>query len=273
MVNRILVVDNNCLDRLESESARRRLRANLRATGRTFWPTATNALEALKSRDPQTRTRLLGTLDELAEDNLAITLPGEGLRRVAMAVHERSEKIDWSEPSVTRLFRHPESVTDEEAAGARDHLLEEERRFNKVHERAKRELRPAIKAEGGSRRWTEPAQFVEDFWSGADNIGPYIEALWDEWGLPKPAPIEQLLHHDAWRLYFDGWGASVYARQVAHPQKKIVQISDLSQLTYLGPARSRLLASDDKEFRELANHILRGRYPQAEVVPLDALLR
>jgi hypothetical protein len=48
-----------------------------------------------------------------------------------MAVHERAEKI---EPGVTRLFRYPESATDEEVAGARDHLTEEECRFNDAKE-------------------------------------------------------------------------------------------------------------------------------------------
>ena len=118
----ILILDNNCLDRLEDAEKRARLAANLRATGRDIWPTAANVLEALKSRDAAVRTRLLLTLSELAQDRLPLTLPGEVLRRLAGAFGTVA-KIDWCEPKLSRFFRYPGSVTEEDSRWAREQKL------------------------------------------------------------------------------------------------------------------------------------------------------
>src|SRR5690606_13397626 len=101
---------------------------------------------------------------------------------------------------------------------------------------------------------------------------PYLEHLWRAWGLPGDPPVEELLNYQAFRLFFDGWGAATFARTVEHPQRGIVQSSDLTQLVYLGAAADRVLVTDDREFRDLGNAVLRGRYSLAELVPFDAMV-
>lgn len=267
----LLLLDTSCLPRLQSPFLRTRFRGNLRATGKEFWPNALNVLEVIKSRDRETRTRLLTTLAELAGTSHALTLPTEGLRRICEALAHEKPTIDWSEPRLTRLFRDPDSVTDEEAAAVRAHLLGQEDRFNRVHEKARTVLRPAVRGEGSGRKWASAAQFLNDAWP-RENLSPYVTRLWELWGFPAPAPVEQVLSHEAWQLFFDAWGATMYARSVAHPQPALVQFSDLQQLVYFGSATTRMLVTQDHGFRNLANSMLRGRYNLARVVPLDDLL-
>ena len=241
-------------------------------TGREYWPTAVNVLEAAQTSDPGLRARLLNTIHELAEDNHALTLPGEALRRIAQAIAAEDRDVDWSEPGVTKLFRNPASITDLEIQAIRAAIAAEEENFNAVHEEARIKLKPHIKDAGGMKRWRTPASYIEEFWTSQENIGPYIQALWTSWGLVGDAPLDRLLMQDTWRLYFDGWGAANYARAVEHPQRGKVQYSDLTQLSYLGPFYDRVLVTEDKEFRDLGNAILRGRYGLAEIVSFDMLV-
>jgi hypothetical protein len=272
-VGRALFLDNNCLDRLvRSAEARQRLRANLRATGREYWPTAINVLEALKTPDRDTRTRLLTVISEIAGDHPALTMPGEALRRIAEAVAMNASSVNLSEPRIIRLLRDPESATDEDVAATRDYFLAQETAFNVPHQETRSTLKQHVKKAEGMPRWNSPVAFITEFWTNPENLGRYIEDLWDLWRLPASAPIEALLQHDAWRLYFDGWGASIYARNIQQPQRKEVQYADLIQLIYLGAMQDRILATGDLSFRDLGNAILRDRYPLAEMVPLDVLI-
>lgn len=91
-----------------------------------------------------------------------MTLPGEGLRRIAVAIAKREEFIDWSEPGVTRLFRYPKSVSEEEVTLIRDQIAAEDRNFNEVHERARLALKAHIKEAGGVGRWPTPAAYIDD---------------------------------------------------------------------------------------------------------------
>jgi len=200
-------------------------------------------------------------------------LPGEALRRVAEKIASNEHRIDWSEPKLTRLFRYPESVTDQEAASARRLLEAQEASFRSVHDEARRRLRSVFKEAGGHRQWTASAEFVDQIWLSPTHLQKYVDDLWAHWGFGRPPAVEVVLRHGPWRLFFDGWGASVYAQHVEHPQRGKVQHSDIEQLVYLGGANSRMLASEDASFRQLANSILRGRHHRAEVVPLRELLQ
>lgn len=271
-MSKIFLLDNNCLNRLLSSRLRHRLRANLCVTGREVWPTAMNVLEILKSRDREKRTQFLEPLAELARDNLALTLPTEGLRRIAEAVAYRRPEIDWSAPEITRLFRDPASVTDAEAAATRDYLTHAENSFNATHRHASQSLRPMLKAEGGMERWPTVRTFLDDVWTRPEHLRSYVDLLWELWKLPGRAPFEELLDYDAWRLFFDGWGATVYERQIVHPQRRKVQHSDLVQLVYMGPASGRVLATGDEAFRRLGNEILTRSYPLARIVTLDDMI-
>jgi hypothetical protein len=244
----------------------------LRATGKEFWPSGLNVLEALKSRSSRRRIRLLTTLGELAGDNHALPLPTEGLRIVAETLAAGGRTIEWADPRLTRFFREPETITDEEADYARQHLLEEEQGFWDTHERAKTALQPLFRSEGGLSRWPTVRHFLDEVWSTPEHLQGYIHALWAEWNFEGPPPVAAILAHQSWQLFFDGWGAAVWARSIAEPQPRWVQSADLQQLVYFGSALGRVLATEDAGFRHLATAILQGKYHLARVVSLNEII-
>lgn len=271
MSHDILLLDNNAVRKLADGSRRRVLRANLRATGREFWPSAVNVLEATKSREPRTRSLLLGVLGELAGDNHVLTLPTEAIKILATALSCGNANVDLSEPRLTRIIREPESLTEEFAADAREHLVEQESSFRGVHEKGQRELRPVLAAKGGADRWPTVNDFLDQVWTVPSHLESYADRFWEDWGLPDGDSKTQLLEHPAWKLFFDGWGAAAYTKSVAHPQPRWVETADLQQLVYMGFARSALMLSDDGGLRHVGNQILQGRGLRAEVLPVVSM--
>lgn len=191
---------------------------------------------------------------------------------MAEAIANGARTVEWAEPGYTHLFREPESVTDEEAAEIRNYLIAQETSFRETHERAALTLRPVLKQDGGHRRWTSVGQFLDEIWNAPGHLEAYVSAIWELWGLRSPPPVEAILKHEAWRLFFDGWGASAYAHFIAHPQLPLVEAADLLQLVYLASARNRILASGDQGFQQVAGSILSRRYRLARIVPLEAVL-
>lgn len=269
---RICIIDNNAIDRLHRADSRAGLDSNLRCVGREFWPTTMNITEAMKSRDKGTRIRLLKTLHSLAGTNHAITLPTAALKKIAEAHATGASSIDFSEPGATYYLREPEAITSEDVETARAHLVEQEESFRAVHERAKKELKEPMIAAGGRARWPTMGDFLDDMWSTPGHLGAYIEALWSEWGFPGSAPVETLLSHPAWKIYFDGWGAAFWTNSLAHPQPSWAESADLQQLVYLGIAPDAVLATDDTGLQEAGIGILEGRHPMRMVVPVDRMI-
>jgi hypothetical protein len=267
----LLLLDGSCLNRLLSPELQARLRRSLRATGKEFWPTGMNVLEALKSRRREMRIRLLSTLSELAGENHALTLPTEVLRKVCES-YVTEGPVDLSDPRLTQMFREPESVTDSDAAEVRALLVDQEKIFDGIFERAVNTVRPAIKAEGGRNQWASVSHFLKEVWV-PEFRGVFLEDLWEMWKLPGRPPVERILANKAWRLFSDGFGATMYVRVVAHPQRRFVQSADLQQLIYFGMnVGSAVLATHDREFRNLGNSILSGSDVLGRIVTLENLL-
>ena len=272
MFGGFLTIDNNGVRRLENETARVRLGVNLRCTRREFWPSALNVLEALQIGSAAGRARRLGALEALANGNLALTLPAEVLRRIAEAYARGEPTVIYSDQSVTALLREPQDVSASQLSDVREYLQEQEASFRAVHDRAYRELRPAMLAAGGISTWPNVATYLDEVWSTPDHLEPYARALWDMWRLDGPPPIERLLKHPAWRIFFEGWGAAFYGHSLARPAMRWTETADLQQLVYLGITPNGLLATDDTGLLAMGTAILRGRYSLREVVPVDAIL-
>jgi hypothetical protein len=267
----ILILDNNAIRKLAHGPSKARLTANLKATGREFWPTGVNVLEALKSRDHQKRIRLLRILADLAGDAHALPLPTEALKLIAQGHAAGENTITWAEPRFTRLIRNPEEVTEDLASSVRKYFLDRERQFDATHEKAKSDALPLLNAGGGRARWPDVGSFLDEVWSPPEHLTAYVTGLWEDWSLPGAAPVSALLKDRSWRLYLEGWGAAMYARALAHPQPRRVEHSDLMQLVYGGSAKSTVFVTDDVGLLELGNAILRGRYEMMEVVPLKSV--
>lgn len=268
----VLILDNNTIRKLEHDVARTRLLANLKATGREFWPSAMNVLEALKERDPRERAEHLRTLHTLAGDSYVLSMPTDALKEIAQSYASDNDTVTWAEPRLTALMRRPEHVTAEQVSAVRTHFRERERDFDSVQERAGRDIIPLLKAKGGRDRWPDLGAFLDEVWSTPSHLSGYLTGLWKIWAFPGRAPVRDLLGDRCFRLYLEGWGATMYARHLAHPQFRRVEHADLLQLVYAGSAKSTVLVSDDRGFRDVANAILRGRYAMMEAVPFACIV-
>ena len=271
MIARLFIVDNNCLNALGPAANRDRLARSLRAAQWEFWPTASNVLEAVNTSDPERRVRLGETLSARAGDCHSLPLAPSVLEAIARARFGDSARIEIGEAKLTALFRTPRDISDDQLAVIREHLKAQEATFDRAHEESQGELRDQLVAGGGRERSPTVGQFLDELWTTESHLGSYVERLWDQWELPSPVPVEDLLGNPAWRLYFEGWGAALYARVLQHPQPKWVEGSDLEQLTYLGMAPAAMMATNDRGFRDMANAVLRRRYPRRQVVPLSGV--
>ena len=126
----ILLLDNNAVRQLAHGPSRERLKANLKATGREFWPTGINVLEAVKAHNAKRRIKRLETLHDLAGDAHAFPLPTEALLQIARAHVDRNSSVTWADPRLTAVLRDPATVTHEQIEAVRGYLEEQERQFD-----------------------------------------------------------------------------------------------------------------------------------------------
>lgn len=215
---------------------------------------------------------MLTKLSILSGQRFVFPEPFEALRRVSVALITDASTVSWADERLTYFLRNAESVTDEDAAEARDHLVQQQDKFTNIINHAAH-VRSQLRAEAGDFRSMSTAQYLDEvWWRNPAAFTPIISTMFETWGLAAPPPVEHLLAHDSWRLFLDGWGAEMYGRQIAHPPLRTVQAADFLQLIYLGAARNRVLASEDRGFQDLARSVLSGRYRLARMVPLAKLL-
>jgi len=90
--------------------------------------------------------------------------------------------------------------------------------------------------------------------------------LWAGFELPAPPPFEALLQNEAWRLYFEGLGATVYERCIPNQQPRPAHVADVLQLVYLAGSLRRTIVTDDAGLRRVARAVLISRYSDASVM-------
>lgn len=179
----ILIIDNNCLNRLERPETRERLRANLRATGRVLVPTGVNAVEAAKTSDPDKRGRLLATLGDLAQDRIALPLAERVLRKIAEAIASNASEIEMASDELTSLFREPEAITEERLVSIRNAFEQQEATWRVMLERARREVPRLIREFKADRKvdaraeWVDEASFLNGFWMRPDFLERFLTPM------------------------------------------------------------------------------------------------
>lgn len=132
-------------------------------------------------------------------------------------------------------------------------------------------MQKRIKAAGGDP-WGSIVEFLNHQWTRIEQLDAFFDLEWTHLGLPGDAPHAALLANEAWRLYFEGIGATVYERAVAHETPKRVHVPDVMLLPYLGGAPRRVLITDDKGLQRVASAVLLGRYPGARVMTTQQVL-
>lgn len=267
-----LILDTNCIGRLESNAARHRFEVNTRVADWRVYPTVVNVLEILNTENPHVRSRLLGTLAYLAANRPLMPWPYELLKIIAQAILEKKGRIELGPSEFEWILDHPERVSDEQLDAARTLLNDQEMRFREMHERGRPKLQAELKRQGLRYAWPTPRDFLDQTWTTESHLDTYVEQIWGDFGFPSPAPVSTILRTETWRLFFDGQGIGAYERGVAERPPKQVHQMDLVQLVYLGESRRRMIATADQGMLRAAKHVLEGRYPGARAIHIDELL-
>jgi hypothetical protein len=266
----ILVLDTNCYSHLAKPGAMSNFRANLRVADLIAQPTEVNLLEATAA-PAHVRTELFRILREVIGNQSILTWPFDLLKRIGHAMLQ-------GEPIVTIGNSGKEwYLDDEEAVAALRTEVKEfqdrlEHEFDRLHERNRQTIQRNIRVRGIEANFESTGHFLDFYWQQSDSRRHYAGATWKALGLPGEPPMDALNANESWRLFLDAEGVAVYERAIARVQPKFVHRLDLIQLTYLGLAERRLIATGDRPFLRAANEILAGRYSTARAIHIDDLL-
>lgn len=267
----LLILDNSAYARITRRENMDRLRANMRAAWLEPAASEVNLLEAAATRPPSVEAQLIATIREFAGGRPLLEWPFALLRRLGQAMLDGEPDLLTGESGKEWYLEDPE---------ARDALRDEVQAFNANLETAFSQLH--MKVRPPSQRWlkergvrrdiSELAVFLDEEWPSLDLRSHIASLTWSTLGLPGDPPLDRLMTIPAWQLLLDAEGAALYARAIVHQQPRVVQRSDLIQLVYLGARRTRILATADCPFLDLATQIVNGRYGGARVVYINEML-
>lgn len=271
MTSGLLVLDNNCYERLEDPAHLATFRANLREAD--FIPVASevNLVEIASVASDNIRGRLLHTLREVTGSEHLLSWPFQLLRQIGDAILAGEPRFaappsgkEWylDDPDALKALR--------EDALKFQRTIEE--KFSHLHDRARQRLQRRAKSSGTKNDFASTCDFLTREWSVGETRGIFASLTWEALGLPGDAPLDSLYGTEAWKLFLDVEGAALYERAVAIKQPKRVQRMDLIQLVYLAGASRRMIATADRSFLRAANEILKGRYPNARAIHIEELI-
>ena len=267
-----LIVDANVLGRLAEPLDRERLIASLRVADLQVWPTAVNVLEAARHRNAAIRTKLLSTVGALAAGRPVLPLPLDFLRATGRMI-QRGEYAFTHVPSrLEWMVEHPQRVSDEDAVKAGEMLDEPEESFARMHQKARRELRSYLRESGIGDAWGSIPAFLENQWMSPGHIDVYFTRLWTQLGMDGEAPLGRLKSNEAWRLFFEGFGATAYERAVRSQSQQPAHLYDILQLVYMSGTAKRIFATDDRGLARVGSAVTHMRYPNSRVISTAELL-
>jgi hypothetical protein len=262
----MLIIDANVIWQLENPSVRDKVERSLRAADLEFRPTAINVLEAVRTPDPSIRHRLLATLEALAHNRPVRPLPSEALALTGRMIVAGESIFRWPESRLEWMLYEPERITDVHIVGAANMLDQEQANFDSMHRAARKHVRQFLKAKGVKDPWGGVPEFLDAQWTTVSQLDSLVEKAWATLKLPGTPDIARVLENEAWRLYFEGFGATVYERAIHSQSLSPVHAADIRQLVYLAGARRRVLVTDDGGLVRVATHVLTRRYPGARVL-------
>lgn len=267
-----VILDANAIGRLEDVPTRERFQRSLKAADLSVWVTAINVLEALKHKNAQVRTRLLSTLRALSEKHWVLPLPSEVLKRAGRMITERATEFTHEESGFEWLLHDQTRIEATHIEQASDLLADAQRTFDNAHRKGRRVFRRFLKQQGAKDPWGSIPSFLDNQWMVGSHLDSYVESIWAQLGLPGNAPIDEVLENEAWRLYFEGTGATVYERAIVSQSPQPAHLHDVVQLVYLAGASKRILVTDDNGLSRVASAVLRGRHKQSRVMSVMELL-
>ena len=265
----IVILDANAFWQLENPEIRERVVASCRAADLLFHPTAINLFEIVRTPNPARRSRLLGTMAAMSQERPVLPFPVECLRRVGEMISRGEQTFEHEPSDFEWMLYESDRITEDHVAGAARLLNEKQVEFDARHKRARRHVRDLLKSKQLGDPWGSSVRFLDEQWTTRSHLDTYIERYWSQLGLAGHAPIDSVLTSEAWRLSFEGLGATVYERAVASQLVQPAHASDVAQLVYLAGNPKRVLVTDDRGLRRVATDVLSGRYAGARVISVS----
>jgi hypothetical protein len=259
----ILVLDNNCYSYLTKPGALSNFRANLRVINFVAQPSEVNLLEAAAAPS-HVRSQLFKVLREIIGEQPVLMWPFALLKKIGEAILRGEPHVAIGESGKEWYLDDEEAVAalQAEVMEFQDRL---EREFAGLHARNRKSIQSKMRKRGMDTSFESTAHFLDAYWQQSESRRDYAAATWTAFGLPGDPPIDALNLNESWRLLLDAEGVAVYERAITRVQSKFVHRLDLIQLTYLGLASRRMIATADGPLLRTGNAILSGRYPAREL--------
>jgi hypothetical protein len=267
-----VIVDTNVLKYLEDDDTRERVVRSLAVADLRIWPSAMNALEVVRHENPRARGRLLRSIRELIPKQFLLPMPLSLLKSSAEALLRGQKGFTTGPSHLEWLVREPERIEERHVLNAGRILDDSQRTWDEAHRAGRKAVRALLKSKGVRDPWGSAAEFLDRQWTTRAHLDSYIEAFWRELKLEGDPPIDLLLSHELWRLYFEGLGATVYERTVLNQSPKPAHSADVIQLVYMAGTPKRLLVTEDQGLTRLAQSVLLRRYPMTRILTPTELL-
>ena len=267
-----VILDTSAVKVLVADPIRHRLLESLTACDLELLPSAINVLEILKFENLRKRDQLLRAIATVVGHRSLLPLPTDLLGQVGRALVQHSTDFVTEASGFEWVIHEPERIQPAHIAGARDALNRNEIAWREAHQLARKEIRARLRKHPVRDPWGSIPMFLDQQWTTLTMLGDSIERLWLGMELSSQPPFDLILHNEAWRLYYEGTGATVYERCVPNQSPKPAHVADVVQLAYLAARRRRVFVTDDAGLARVANAVLRGRYPQTRVLSVSELL-
>jgi hypothetical protein len=266
----ILILDNNCYSHLAKPGAMSKFRSNLRVSDFLAQPTEVNLLEAAAA-PASVRARLFDVLREVKGRQPILMWPFRLLKEIGQAIVLGNPSVTVGE-SGREWYLEDHGAVEELQAEVRAFQKRLETEFGRLHAQNRKNIQAKMRSAGIESGFESTAHFLDSYWHQSESRRDFANFTWDSFGLPGEAPIDALNRNESWRLLLDVEGVALYERAITRTQPKLVHRFDLIQLTYLGLAQRRMIATADRPLLRAANAILLGRYPNARAVHIQDLV-
>jgi len=208
-VSGVVILDAGVFDSLKPREVRVRVKRAMRVRNMEIVPTDLNVFEAIKSKNPDARTEALARIREMTGTHRRPPLPTIMLYDIGAALTgDRSREARRSPfDAVLKHRRRPAASLAERSA---EMLGNRAAKWDEANEKMQPVMAERLRETGDRDPWKSIGAFLRDEWPRPDRSLTMMGWLWSGYGLPMDVAPEMLVAHEAWRLYFDGLGASVY---------------------------------------------------------------
>lgn len=268
----VVILDSNVLSRLSDSSLRRKVLASLRTAGMSVRPTAITVLELALTPNLDRRFRLLDSLAELSCGSSVRPMPTKILEWTGRMIAEGGTSFAWPTSGMESLLYDRGIAHVDVIEAVRIHLEVQQRDFDSAMIRARQPMREAVAAQGSVDPWRSIQRFLEEQWNRMQFLKDEVCSAWRILDLPGEPDASKLLQNEAWRLYFESYGAVVYERTIHSQTIKPVQYTDIRQVVYLAGSNRRILVTDDGPLLRVAQAVLPRGYSGFRVLTSRAFI-